>query len=576
MKNSIIKRLSALFAVVTLFLGVLTPINAADYGKQTQAAPSKATSATIVYHYYNSDGDRDSSTVTLAVGATVDGFTVPSAYPNSLTFKGWATSAKSIEVLSKLPVAASGTTDYYAVYVADAHYYFLQPTSSDITSGKASDYMYMGDGSVLLPWEYDFTTNTRWYAGTDEDSHDIASMIISEPTSAQVWEGIHSIDQYKDVSANDSSYSYVLAVYSQASPSVSYNGKSFDYDPTIHIDVNMTIQTKETVTFGYTVTGAPGGTIIYSHNHFITDGDGNYNIVAINSTVDLSDGLPFETDEKEYASAITSGTEKYVFDGWYEDEACTIKAKDSYDTSTKRQFFGRYNQIHTLTYDANGGTLPAGITNPQTHAENSEVTLIADPTRDGYTFTGWNDSKDGSGKDYATSFKMPDNDLTLYAQWEKIPTYTVTYSWTGYLDKVTEKGYTLPTTVSYKENDHYTVDSASKYLDFDYTVDGVVFGTYSFSGWKLNGEGEVVSGTSQTMGASNVEYKGVWTYTASETYKVTYSWEGADENVLAHNYVLPTDNNEYVKGQSYNVKEPGATTFNLTNDDGSIKGIYSF
>ena len=147
MKKSIIKRLSALFAVVTLFLGVLTPINAADYGKQTQGAPSKA-SAKIVYHYYDDEGDRNYSTVTQKVGSAVAGYTVPNAYPNSLTFKGWATSAESIEVLSELPQAASGTTDYYAVYVADAHYYFLQPTSSDITSGDATDYMYMGDGSV--------------------------------------------------------------------------------------------------------------------------------------------------------------------------------------------------------------------------------------------------------------------------------------------------------------------------------------------------------------------------------------------------------------------------------------------
>ena len=84
MKNSIIKRLSALFAVVTLFLGVLTPINAADYGKQTQAAPAKAQ---IVYHYYASDYDRDSSTVTLTVGATVTSYTVPDSFP-ALTFKG--------------------------------------------------------------------------------------------------------------------------------------------------------------------------------------------------------------------------------------------------------------------------------------------------------------------------------------------------------------------------------------------------------------------------------------------------------------------------------------------------------
>ncbi len=43
MRKSIIKRLSALFAVVTLFLGVLTPVNAVEYGSWTSSKSMSAT-----------------------------------------------------------------------------------------------------------------------------------------------------------------------------------------------------------------------------------------------------------------------------------------------------------------------------------------------------------------------------------------------------------------------------------------------------------------------------------------------------------------------------------------------------
>lgn len=47
--------------------------------------------------------------------------------------------------------------------------------------------------------------------------------------------------------------------------------------------------------------------------------------------------------------------------------------------------------------------------------------------RDGYRFTGWNTQSDGTGQTYFPADEIPieDEDLTLYAQWEKI--FTVTF-----------------------------------------------------------------------------------------------------------------------------------------------------
>ena len=40
------------------------------------------------------------------------------------------------------------------------------------------------------------------------------------------------------------------------------------------------------------------------------------------------------------------------------------------------------------------------------------------PTREGYTFKGWNTKPDGSGTTYTSSSAFPSNDLVLYSQWE--------------------------------------------------------------------------------------------------------------------------------------------------------------
>ncbi|BAL80262.1 stalk domain-containing protein [Caldisericum exile] len=49
------------------------------------------------------------------------------------------------------------------------------------------------------------------------------------------------------------------------------------------------------------------------------------------------------------------------------------------------------------------------------------------PTREGYTFTGWNTKSDGSGASFTYSTVVSSEDLKVYAQW-KINTYTITAS----------------------------------------------------------------------------------------------------------------------------------------------------
>ena len=84
--------------------------------------------------------------------------------------------------------------------------------------------------------------------------------------------------------------------------------------------------------------------------------------------------------------------------------------------------------VANLVYHANGGTGdPDDLqTDP---AEN--VNLSAqEPTRDGYTFVGWNTEPTGDGTNYSASdpYVMPGDGETdhLYAQWQEVPTTTTT------------------------------------------------------------------------------------------------------------------------------------------------------
>ncbi|MAL67323.1 MAG: hypothetical protein CL413_09050 [Acidimicrobiaceae bacterium] len=76
----------------------------------------------------------------------------------------------------------------------------------------------------------------------------------------------------------------------------------------------------------------------------------------------------------------------------------------------------------TLAYDANGGS---GAPNDQSGDSFSDVTVSdTTPTREGYSFTGWNTAADGTGVDYPadSTYTLPASGTdTLYAQWNENP-----------------------------------------------------------------------------------------------------------------------------------------------------------
>lgn len=116
----------------------------------------------------------------------------------------------------------------------------------------------------------------------------------------------------------------------------------------------------------------------------------------------------------------------YTFTGWYTDKEC----KNKYDFSTAVEkditLYAGWKAIqYTVTFDPQGGS----PTPDSQQVEKGKVaTEPTNPTKNGYTFTGWYTEKECKNK-YNFSTAVEDN-KTLYAGWDANQ-YNITYVLNG-------------------------------------------------------------------------------------------------------------------------------------------------
>ena len=181
-------------------------------------------------------------------------------------------------------------------------------------------------------------------------------------------------------------------------------------------------------------------------------------------------------------------------------------------------------ETYTVSYDANGatsGTAP----DEQTKTEGVDLTLsdnTGNLARTGYTYAGWNAAADGSGSDYAEGATYAtDADVTLYAKWTQLPTYTVSYE---------ANGATSGT----------TPDEQTKTDGVDLTLannSGHLARTgYTYAGWNTADDG---SGTDYAEGATYTTDADLTLYAkwAANQYTVIFNKAGG---VFGSTYVTAT------------------------------------
>lgn len=217
-----------------------------------------------------------------------------------------------------------------------------------------------------------------------------------------------------------------------------------------------------------------------------------------------TDSGNFATTNAKYGSTIAlpgaPSKTGYTFDGWWTEKTGGNRITDTtvYVTDGPSTYYAHWkiNQYTISFLDTDGSVLH---TIKQDYG--TSVTVPNDPTKTGYTFTGWS-------AEIPTT--MPDMDVTIKAKWT-INQYTITFNTDGgpEIAPITQNyGTAIP------------------------TITDPVKSGYTFSGWSQ----EIPA----TMPAENITIKATWNV---NTYEVTWSEDGdtstKTQQTYGTNLVLP-------------------------------------
>ena len=132
-------------------------------------------------------------------------------------------------------------------------------------------------------------------------------------------------------------------------------------------------------------------------------------------TFDTAGGSTVASITQDYGTAIAAPAdptrEGYTFIGWDKEIPSTMPAENV--TVTAKWVVNQY----TITFDTAGGSAVASITQDY----GTAIAAPADPTREGYTFIGW---------DKAIPTTMPAENMIITAKW-KVNQYTITFDSNG-------------------------------------------------------------------------------------------------------------------------------------------------
>ena len=198
-------------------------------------------------------------------------------------------------------------------------------------------------------------------------------------------------------------------------------------------------------------------------------------------TFDTNGGSEIAPITQDYGTKITTPADPtrkgYTFKGWDKEIPKTMPAEN---ITVKAQW--EINQ-YAITFDTNGGSEIAPITQDY----GTAITAPADPTREGYTFIGW---------DTEIPKTMPAENITVTAQWE-INRYTITFDTAGGSE-------IAPITQDYGTNITAPANPTRK--------------GYTFKGWDKE--------IPETMPAGNITVKAQWEI---NQYTIAFDTNGGSE-----------------------------------------------
>ncbi|HAJ79519.1 MAG TPA: hypothetical protein DCO75_07070 [Fibrobacteres bacterium] len=161
---------------------------------------------------------------------------------------------------------------------------------------------------------------------------------------------------------------------------------------------------------------------------------------------------------------------------------------------------------YTITFDKNDAAA-TGTMAAQTIAGGDSAALTANAfTKAGYSFAGWMTSATATTVAYAdkASYTMGTANVTLYAKWTAIPTYSLTY------DGNTNTGGAAPATVTGLVSGSVVTVATNSFTRTNYI----------FSAWntKSDGSGDSYAPNTNIIIIANTTLYAIWTPTYSLTY----------------------------------------------------------
>ena len=218
-------------------------------------------------------------------------------------------------------------------------------------------------------------------------------------------------------------------------------------------------------------------------------------------TFDTNGGSEIAPITQDYGTKITAPADPtrkgYTFKGWDKEIPETMPAENM---TVKAQW--EINQ-YAITFDTNGGSEIAPITQDY----GTAITAPADPTREGYTFIGW---------DKAIPTTMPAENITVTAQWKdsEKPTGEIKInenSWKAFLNNITFGLFfkdTQTVTINAADNSGETVTVEYLLSDKELTkaeFDGMTFTAYT-APFGIDPDNEYIIYVRLTDKAGNTDY----------------------------------------------------------------------
>ena len=218
-------------------------------------------------------------------------------------------------------------------------------------------------------------------------------------------------------------------------------------------------------------------------------------------TFDTAGSSEIASIKQDYGTAITAPAnptrEGYTFMGWDTEIPTTMPAENM--TVIAQWEINQY----TITFDTAGGSEIAPITQDY----GTAITAPADPTREGYTFIGWD-------KEIPTT--MPAKNITITAKWKDVekPTGEIKISgnsWKAFLNNITFGLFfndTQTVTITAADNSGETVTIEYLLSDKELTkaeLDGMTFTVYT-APFDIDPDNEYIIYVRLTDTAGNTDY----------------------------------------------------------------------